>query len=385
MAPLAEHLVGYLSMFLQLGVLALLTVLAVLVRRSLGRKPLDPWTIGLGANALALLVLAVAAVGRDAGLFPPQPAATLAYAMLEDLSAVAFVAGARRQRGARPVPGWLLAALAAAFVLTAFGSLTNGTFIDTFRVHSAFFALLLAAAVAELLRGRPGGLGSRLLIAALTALTIDYAHVPLLTALGVAFPENYLGLESYVTAVLDIALGVALVVQSTDAAHVELERRNAELDGAKRALHEAAYTDALCGVPNRAAFLERIAEPPAAGVVAMIDLDGLKAINDRCGHDAGDKALATTARCLRERCGRAGIIYRIGGDEFAGIWDGASPSTVRALLAACERDLAVLAEDAVMPAQISWGVAAFDARLPFSEAMIAADAQLYDRRNLRRA
>ena len=44
MAPLGEHLVGYLSMFLQLGVLTLLTVLAVLVRLSLGRKPLRGWT-----------------------------------------------------------------------------------------------------------------------------------------------------------------------------------------------------------------------------------------------------------------------------------------------------------------------------------------------------
>lgn len=66
MAPLADHLVGYLSMFLQLGVLALLTLLAMLVRTSLGRRPFDGWTIGLGTNALALLVLGVAAVGRDA-------------------------------------------------------------------------------------------------------------------------------------------------------------------------------------------------------------------------------------------------------------------------------------------------------------------------------
>ena len=50
MAPLAEHLVGYLSMFLQLGVLALVAVLAVLVRISLGRRPFDAWTAGLTAS-----------------------------------------------------------------------------------------------------------------------------------------------------------------------------------------------------------------------------------------------------------------------------------------------------------------------------------------------
>ncbi|HEV3087144.1 MAG TPA: GGDEF domain-containing protein [Candidatus Elarobacter sp.] len=384
MAPLAEHLVGYLSMFLQLGVLALLAVLAVLVRISLGRRPFDAWTLGLAANALALLVLAVAALGADAGLLPRLPAATILYALLEDLSAVAFIAGARLLRGARPVPGWLVGALAVAMVVTTLGSMKTVEFLDVFRLHSTFFALLLAAAVVELVRARLSGLGSRLLAVALAALALDYAHVPLLTLAGVRFPDNYLGLESYVTMVLDIALGVALVVQATDAAHVELERRNAELAGAQRALHEAAFTDALCAIPNRAAFLERVADPPAAGVFAMIDLDGLKAINDRFGHAAGDKALATAARCLRERAGAGGTIYRIGGDEFAGIWDGAATGAVRALLAACERDLAGYAEDTVLPAQISWGVAAFDARAPLAEAMIAADAQLYDRRSVRR-
>jgi diguanylate cyclase (GGDEF)-like protein len=384
MAPLADHLVGYLSMFLQLGVLALLTVLAVLVRGSLGRRPLDGWTAGIGANALALLVLAIAAVGRDAGLLPALPGATIAYAALEDLAGLAFIAAARRQRGARAVPGWLMGIVMLGIGCSAVATLRSGAFLDVYRFHSAFFALLLGVAATEVLRAGVSGLGARLLAGALAALALDYLHVPLLSLAGVAFPENYLGLESYVTLVLDIVLGVALVVQSTDAAHVELERRNAKLAEAQQALRDAAYTDALCGVPNRAAFLDRMAGPPAVGTVAMIDLDGLKAINDRFGHAAGDAALATTARCLRERCGASGTVYRIGGDEFAGIWDGAVCDDVRDVLTACRRDLAVLAEDLDAPVRISFGVAAFGADVPFADALIAADGQLYDRRSVRR-
>jgi diguanylate cyclase (GGDEF)-like protein len=384
MAPLADHLVGYLSMFLQLGVLALLTVLAVLVRGSLGRRPLDGWTAGIGANALALLILAVAAVGRDAGLLPPLPAATVAYAALEDLAGLAFSAAARTQRGARSMPGWLTGIVVLGIGCSALATLRSDAFIDVYRLHSAFFALLLGVAAAEVLRARVSGLGARLLAGALAALALDYLHVPLLSLAGVAFPENYLGLESYVTLVLDIVLGVALVVQSTDAAHVELERRNTKLAEAQQALRDAAYTDALCGIPNRAAFLDRMAGPPAAGAVAMIDLDGLKAINDRFGHAAGDAALATTARCLRERCGAGATVYRIGGDEFAGIWDGAGCDDVRDILTACRRDLAVLAEDLEAPVRISFGVAAFGADVPFADALIAADGQLYDRRSVRR-
>ncbi len=217
----------------------------------------------------------------------------------------------------------------------------------------------------------------------LAALALDYLHVPLLSLLGVQFPTTYLGLESYVTMVLDIALGVAIVVHTTDGARIELERRNAALAHAERALREAAYTDALCGVPNRAAFLDRIAEPPASGVVAMIDLDSLKTINDRFGHGAGDAALETVARCLRERCGDAGSVYRIGGDEFAGIWDDAGTDAVRAMLAVIDADLTVLAEDLRAPVRISWGVAAFDAQHAFADALIAADARLYDSRTAR--
>ncbi len=384
MAPLAGHLVGYLSLFLQLGVLALLTALAVLVRVSLGRRPLDGWSIGLAANAAALAVLGMAAVARDAGVLPTLPAANVAYAALEYLAALAFIAAVRRERKLRPLPGATLAAAAVALGLVTVAAFGSARFFDVYRVHAACLAVLLALGALQSARARFHGIGARLLTLSLTALALDYGHLPLLTLWGVRFAESYPALEAYGTMVLDIALGVAIVVHATDRARVELERRNVALAQAERALRDAAYTDALCGIPNRAAFLDRIAEPPLSGVVAMIDLDGLKAINDRFGHATGDAALEMTARCLRARCASAGSIYRIGGDEFAGIWSDADPSAVRALLAACERDLVVLAEDVQTPVRISWGIAAFGIGTAFGDALVAADAQLYDGRSTRR-
>ncbi len=371
-------------MVLQLGVLALLAGLAMLVRASLDRRPFDAWTAGLAANAIALVLLAAGAIGHDARLVPQTPAWTIAYALFEDLAAAAFVVGARAQRGARPLPRWLIAAVLLAVTAVAAAALRMPLFLDVYRLHAACFAALLGIAVAELVRARPAGLGARLLIVALGALTVDYAHVPALSALGAVLPATYLGLESYVTAVLDIVLGVAIVVVTTDIAHAELERSNVELRAVQRALREAAFTDALCGVPNRAAFLDAIVAPPRSGCVAMIDLDGLKAINDRFGHAAGDASLEMTARCLRERAGPRGEIYRIGGDEFAGIWDGVDPDGVHAMLEAVSGDLAVLAEDLVTPARISWGVAAFGDDVGFADALIASDANLYDGRSFRR-
>ena len=256
-------------------------------------------------------------------MLPALPAATIAYALLEDLAAASFIAAARLRRGVNPAPLWLIAALLIAVGAVAAGSFGSGSFLDVYRLHSAFFALLLGAALVEVLRARIAGLGGGLLVVVLAALTIDYAHVPVLTALGVAFPDNYLGLESYVTLVLDIALGVALVVRSTDGANVELTRRNAALGAAQRALQKPRRSPTHCAASQTAPrFSTASRAPPADGTFAMIDLDGLKAINDRFGHAAGDAALEMTARVLRDRCGDGGAVYRIGGDEFAGIWDG---------------------------------------------------------------
>jgi diguanylate cyclase (GGDEF)-like protein len=114
--------------------------------------------------------------------------------------------------------------------------------------------------------------------------------------------------------------------------HEALERVSGVLDhtmmtGASlrtsRLRHEA-LTDALTGLGNRRAFdrdLERdIARARRASTpltLAIIDLDGLKQINDREGHAAGDQAIAAIGRALRATSRRADRAYRIGGDEFA--------------------------------------------------------------------
>ena len=283
----------------------------------------------------------------------------------------------------RPVTVPLVALVAVCVALTAGAAVASPLFFGVYRVHSACFGLLLWLGAYTGVRMRGRRIGMRLVTVSLAALALDYLHVPAAQPAGRAVPTTYLGLESYVTMVLDIALGVAIVVHTTDGARVELEHRNAALAHAERALREAAYTDALCSIPNRAAFLARIEAPPASGTVAMIDVDSLKTINDRFGHAAGDAALATAARCLRERCAAAGTVYRIGGDEFAGIWNDLNTDQVRAMLAATDGDLAVLGEDLRAPVRISWGVAAFGAHRTFADALIAADTRLYETRTVR--
>jgi diguanylate cyclase (GGDEF)-like protein len=86
-------------------------------------------------------------------------------------------------------------------------------------------------------------------------------------------------------------------------------------------LELAAQRDSLTGLANRAVAHARLAElasQPAHrhAVVAYLDLDGFKAVNDTHGHDAGDAILLATAERLRAVVRAGDEVVRLGGDEF---------------------------------------------------------------------
>lgn len=82
-----------------------------------------------------------------------------------------------------------------------------------------------------------------------------------------------------------------------------------------------AQIDELTGLYNRRAYeydLLHHSEAPAAPdfVYAEIDVNGLKAVNDKLGHAAGDELIRGAADCLKKAFSHYGRIYRTGGDEF---------------------------------------------------------------------
>lgn len=89
-------------------------------------------------------------------------------------------------------------------------------------------------------------------------------------------------------------------------------------------LRELAERDPLTGLANRGMFDTRYRavigdelRHASVSVLALIDLDRFKAINDRLGHAAGDECLRQTAQRLQRLFGDAILVARIGGDEFA--------------------------------------------------------------------
>jgi diguanylate cyclase (GGDEF)-like protein len=87
--------------------------------------------------------------------------------------------------------------------------------------------------------------------------------------------------------------------------------------------HDASH-DALTGLLNRRSFGKELAQAVAGAerygwscAVVIIDLDGLKAINDEHGHVVGDAVLRTVGSELTDSVRTADVAARLGGDEFA--------------------------------------------------------------------
>lgn len=81
----------------------------------------------------------------------------------------------------------------------------------------------------------------------------------------------------------------------------------------------AALEDSLTGIANRRGFLEKLdALPPQqrSGCVAIVDIDFFKQVNDRMGHDEGDRVLCAFADRLSSQVRRADVVARWGGEEF---------------------------------------------------------------------
>lgn len=87
-----------------------------------------------------------------------------------------------------------------------------------------------------------------------------------------------------------------------------------------RRLDAMDLRDSLTGLPNRAGLRAAFAALPTheeETALALIDLDGFLAVNDRHGHALGDRALCEAGAIIADICGPEATIYRLGGDEFA--------------------------------------------------------------------
>ncbi len=128
----------------------------------------------------------------------------------------------------------------------------------------------------------------------------------------------------------------------------KLAQKAQELARSNELLENLSLIDDLTGLYNRKGFFalaehrmkvaNRTGEPFS---IAFIDLDGLKQINDRFGHQEGNRALVDTANVLRECFRESDIVARLGGDEFAIFVAEAAENKIAGITSRIQQTLAV--------------------------------------------
>jgi len=145
-----------------------------------------------------------------------------------------------------------------------------------------------------------------------------------------------------------------------------------------------SWTDPLSGLANRRGFdlhaarvLAKSAELGLPVSVAVLDIDHFKAINDTHGHAAGDEVIRRLADLLRRAAPQAAAIGRMGGEEFALLFEHTNQEGAR-LNAEAIRTVVQFERTDLPPFTVSAGVSAVRPGESLSEAMRRADMALYE-------
>jgi diguanylate cyclase (GGDEF)-like protein len=149
-------------------------------------------------------------------------------------------------------------------------------------------------------------------------------------------------------------------------------------------------TDYLTGVANRRSLDEELEQRIDANRSGrflyglLIDIDAFKTINDRFGHEAGDRALEDLSNVLQSAVRVEDFVARLGGDEFVVLADSAEPMDIEGFVRRIDQSVAGLNEDGRRPYRIclSIGRCARDKDAPGGgrEYLAALDADMYRRK-----
>jgi PAS domain S-box-containing protein len=164
---------------------------------------------------------------------------------------------------------------------------------------------------------------------------------------------------------------------STGTRYSTIARDISERLALEQSLRDRADRDPLTGLFNRAAFRRRADEwvQTSRTHLAMLDLDGFKAVNDTHGHHTGDTLLIQVSDMLRATFENHAIVARLGGDEFVIIMD---DENINAIVQASLGPI-------LQPygAGVSVGITPFQTPADLDATLRAADVQLYYQKDRR--
>jgi diguanylate cyclase (GGDEF)-like protein/PAS domain S-box-containing protein len=173
--------------------------------------------------------------------------------------------------------------------------------------------------------------------------------------------------------------------------HVDISQQKE----AEEKLEKLARTDSLTGCNNRRYGLEMLdrqiklshrSKSPL--LLAFLDIDGFKAINDTFGHEEGDKVLKEVVKLLKSTLREIDIICRMGGDEFLLIFPDSSLQDASLIKERFDKNLVQLNQTLKKPYKIalSIGLSEYnpDTPLPMDELIRIADKKMYEEKKNRK-
>ena len=317
-----------------LGALAM-AALALALYRTMPRAALKYWSIGWTTLFVSLAALYVASYvapdnSREA---EPKTLAYLGHALYllgEYVFGYLVIAGCRAYAGVEAPPRserWLIVPAAAwCFWLAKWA---GGNINLLFAVHTLVYPYLFFSALRVLRASRPSRhatVGVSVMKIALMLLTIDYLHYAPLFATSsyqkLDVFDAYLTYAPLYDLLFQVVLMFGMVMAVAGQTQGDLEAANADLKRARDRVEAASRMDPLTETLNRRAFVNVLADRlrdgrgVGRGVVAVVDLDDLKVLNDQYGHAAGDAALQALSTALRSCAEPEDLLFRWGGDEF---------------------------------------------------------------------
>lgn len=346
---------------------------------SMRERALAWWATASTTTAVGVAMLANGLASLDQALIATGAAAT-------DTSAVLVWAGTRTFCGRRaPLP--LLVAAIAFVPLAGAVPLAGSPELSARLAGFSLWIAFLLAATWELWRGRGEPLPARwalmtlfLLHAAVFAGGVVDTFAGSLNGIGIPLAiASWFGVIHFESLIYSMGATVFMVL-------ICKER-------SERVLRDAARTDSLTGAASRGAFmaqadqlLARCRRGALPLTLVLFDLDRFKAVNDTYGHKTGDEVLRVFAESARRILRPNDVFGRHGGEEFALVLPAA---TIETGCAIAERIRIAFAEacrhlDNPIPVTVSAGVAAIASETSFDEMMEAADAALYQAKNLGR-
>jgi diguanylate cyclase (GGDEF)-like protein len=377
-----------IALLIQAAGALLLAALSVVLYRTARSTALGFWA-GAWLSLFAAVACLWAAFAAHRFRAPAQSAYLLGeyvfgYLLLAGCWIYAGLAGPSKREAWLFIPG----AFVAWWLPRGGGQGFNAFFVIHTLIFGSFFlaALRVTRSVSTTRRRLPG---LRVMQVALGLLALDYFQYAPAFAFSLLRGEpmtTYWQYSPLYDLFFEVMLMFGTVMVVTGDIQHELEVANSNLAQARDRFAAMAQIDHLTSALNRHVFHALVESRQGSdrtsvrGCVAMIDIDDLKAVNDRYGHPAGDAAIRAVASAIRHCIRADDLLFRWGGDEFLVVLFGVTEAEARGRFASLAGTLerTNLAGTSV-PVDLSAavGLASFAEATAFDDVIALADAMMY--------